>query len=199
MPAVLLVAAFSGFLGPHYHLFRSEYFLVGIFIYQIRASDLDYIIAPVFLENRAARILFVPVCLAIMMLVPSYLGYLSGNAFFVLLACGALVFAASYDNLLFPKGRWTGERLRWIGDRSYSFYLSHIAALLLVYELTFRCTGQELKVAGRGQALVAVGAAFVLTLLFATASWRWLEKPMQRRGRQRSSDYLQRLAGQSPR
>lgn len=190
MPLALLLTAFSGLISPNYHLFRFEYFLVGIFIYQVRNSEFDAILAPTFLRERIVRDFVVIACLAVMIMSPSFMHYWPGHKLFVMIAAGFLVFFASYGELVFSTRNYLIKFLRWVGDRSYSFYLAHMASLLMVYEVTFRVTGFQLKELSRTHALMAVIAAFLLTLLVSNMSWRALEKTMQGRGRVRANNYL---------
>lgn len=195
VPLALFLGAFSNYLGPHYHLFRFEYFLVGIFIYQVRSSEINSLLAPIFLNKLLARVVFIIVFLMIMMLSPSIMSFMPGHKIFVLISAGLLVFAASYGDLIFRADANISILLRWIGDRSYSFYLSHLAALLLVYEISFRLTGLQLKTIGWKYALLMVSVSFVLTMIFAMLSWRILELPMQKLGRRRSKEYLIKTQG----
>lgn len=58
----------------------------------------------------------------------------------------------------------------WIGDRSYGIYLWHFPLLVL-----FRAAAPSLGVPDRAALLIAIA----VSLLFATASWKWIERPLQ--------------------
>jgi peptidoglycan/LPS O-acetylase OafA/YrhL len=67
--------------------------------------------------------------------------------------------------------------LRWLGTRSYSFYLLHFAVLISLAELMHGIGGYKVEL------VAIVPAAFVVTGLLAELSYRLVELPCQRLGR----------------
>jgi peptidoglycan/LPS O-acetylase OafA/YrhL len=80
-------------------------------------------------------------------------------------------------------GNWLGAAMRWkwlrsLGTVSYCVYLIHLAFLIFAHYL-IRGRSPRLESWGdAGVSALALGA----TLGVATISWRWLEKPLIRRG-----------------
>lgn len=67
--------------------------------------------------------------------------------------------------------------LRWMGSRSYSFYLIHFAVLIALAALMHGIGGYKLEL------VAIVPAAFAITGLLAELSYRLVELPCQRLGR----------------
>lgn len=71
-------------------------------------------------------------------------------------------------------GRYAGilnvRALRYLGRISYTFYLIHLSALLLIG----RYVANQMEVAALGMAA---------SIAYATLSWIWIERPLLRRGR----------------
>lgn len=69
--------------------------------------------------------------------------------------------------------------LRWLGDRSYSAYLWHWPVWLFL--------GHHI-----GDGALRIGLAFVITMLLAGLSYRFIEQPFMARGRRNSSEHARR-------
>jgi peptidoglycan/LPS O-acetylase OafA/YrhL len=67
--------------------------------------------------------------------------------------------------------------LRWLGTRSYAFYLIHFAVLISLAELMHGIGGYRLSL------VVIVAAAFTITALLSELSYRLVELPCQRMAR----------------
>ncbi|GAA2899481.1 acyltransferase family protein [Microbacterium esteraromaticum] len=83
-------------------------------------------------------------------------------------------------------GSWFGRAidvapLRWIGDRSYGIYLWHWPLLVLVSAASGVVVGSNVAVP-----VWAGSVTLVLTLLIATASYRYVETPVRRKGFRRA-------------
>ena len=193
LPVVLGIALFPQFLSPHYHLFRFESFMVGIFIYQLHQTSLHPLLTPAFMRKAYKRWIITVWMLVTMLLAPTLMGYFPGHKLFILLPASFLVFFASFNQGFLPTDNPMGKVAAWIGDRSYSVYICHMPALLLVYELAHRYLGIDFKNAGLIHSVAAVSIAFVLTLVFASLSYWLLEKPWQTKGKQVAVQYLQRM------
>ncbi len=191
MPAIVVLTLFPEILGKHHHLFRFESFLFGIGIYHLRQSAYARLFEPTFLSNCLARWIFLGFILFTLLVGVHALKDFSGRPFYIMVATGALVLAATYNKGYIPCAGWGGKRMIWLGDRSYSVYICHMPALLLVYETIFRVFGVYGIQALWQHAALAVAVSWGLTLWFATFSYRWLEQPWQRQGRAKAQFYLQ--------
>jgi len=86
----------------------------------------------------------------------------------IALAAGAMLYGCLYSRSKFLTGAWVVQ----LGKVSYGLYLLHLAGLLLAKSVLHPISGTALL------ATKAVG--FVLTLLLAFASYRWVESPFLR-------------------
>ena len=191
LPVIVVLTLFPDLLGKHHHLFRFESFLFGIGIYHLRQSTYSRIFEPAFLARPLARWVFLCFMLFVSVFGVNALKDFPGRSFYIMVATGALVFAATYDKGYIPCARRGGKSMIWLGDRSYSIYVCHMPALLLVYENIFRVFGVHSTQALWQHAALAVAVSWGVTLVFAMFSYRWLEQPWQRRGRAKAQQYLQ--------
>ncbi|MDD2546902.1 MAG: acyltransferase [Burkholderiaceae bacterium] len=196
LPLIILFTLFPDALGKHHHLFRFESFLFGIWIYHLRQSRYARMFEPTFLASAAARWAFCAFLLFVIVVGINGLNGFPGGRFYIMVATGALVLAASYNQGYIPSAGLGGRAMVWLGDRSYSVYVCHMPALLLVYEAVFRVFGIYGNQAFWEHAALAVALSWVVTLLLSHFSYRVLEQPWQRRGRAKAQQYLeaQRLA-----
>lgn len=197
LPVIIGLTLFPDLLGKHHHLFRFESFLFGIWLYQLRQSPYSTLLEPTFLAKALPRWGFFGFLLFVAVAGINGLNGFPGGRFYIMVATGALVFAASYNKGYIPGAGLAGKAMVWIGDRSYSVYVCHMPALLVVYELVFRVYGVYGSQATWQHAALGVALSWGVTLLFAHASYRLLEQPWQRRGRAQAAQYLQ--AQQAPR
>lgn len=99
-----------------------------------------------------------------------------------------LVWLAAYDcNYLMPD-HWYKRLFLWLGSRSYALYLVHIPAFFLTREICFRLIGTD--VPPEQYQAVFVLFAFVLLLVLADCSYRWIEVPLRRIGIDKSKTLL---------
>ena len=82
-------------------------------------------------------------------------------------------------------GHWLRRGLRspvliWLGGISYTLYLQHELMLGLVHGLV---KGEHPRIRDGADVLLSL-LALALALLFSHFSWKWLERPMVRRGQQ---------------
>jgi len=85
--------------------------------------------------------------------------------------------------------------LRWIGERSYSIYLCHLPAYLLIRELMARSIGLEATAAS---VALAVSTAVVLIATFGHLSYRYIEIPLTRLGHSKAGAARAGLRAEAP-
>lgn len=191
LPIIVAFTLLPDLLGKHHHLFRFESFLFGIWIYQLRQSPYSQMFEPTFLAAAVPRWVFFAFMLFVVVAGINGLNGFAGVRFYIMVATGALVLAASYNKGYIPGSGLAGQTMIWLGDRSYSVYVCHMPALLVVYELVFRVVGVYGSQAHWQHAAIAVIVSWALTLLFASFSYQFLEKPWQRRGRAKAQQFIQ--------
>lgn len=161
--------------------FRVAPILAGILIYQLSLSDWHRRLEPKFMSLFVIR-LAILVCLVVLILVS---GASAGiQRWFVITGVSAIfVFLASYDKdyLSFPLLSFFIE---WVGYRSYSVYVAHMPILLLSYEVGHRI--------GVIRTSVLLPAALLVLCVCSALSYAILERPMQRKGREKAEEYLKR-------
>lgn len=117
--------------------------------------------------------------------------YLGGRLYLALMAGALLGGALLYQ--LSGGGCWRildNPVLRWLGSRSYSFYLIHLAVLWEVTALLRGVGGYKVVL------LMLLPLAFAITALLAEFSYRLIELPFQRLGKR--LDRLQLRAASAP-
>jgi peptidoglycan/LPS O-acetylase OafA/YrhL len=107
-----------------------------------------------------------------------------------------LVFVASHDReFLFAKGPLRSG-LVWVGQRSFAIYLIHDAVFRAVQgacRIVFPPTQPD-----GWTVVVLIAAASVVLAILADLSFRWLETPLRKRGKQVASDFLRQGAEPVP-
>ena len=96
--------------------------------------------------------------------------------------CGALVYAATFDRgYIMRRGRLR-TFVMWVGARSYSIYLVHMAAFATVREIVFRTT-QPVWVHSYTDAAVLLVCGWGLAAVLAELTFRFVETPCRTYGR----------------
>ncbi|TLX16787.1 acyltransferase [Rhizobium sp. MHM7A] len=96
------------------------------------------------------------------------------------LFCGVLVWLAAMDGCFSktPVGRW----VEYLGERSYSFYLSHVIVILVVRDIVMRFTGTK-DMETLPQSWLVFAATFGVTLIVSDLSYRHIENRFRLRGK----------------
>ncbi|GLR38160.1 hypothetical protein GCM10011247_35580 [Pseudomonas plecoglossicida] len=114
----------------------------------------------------------------------------------VALVSGLLVFVASYDKGYFARTGACSKVMAYLGERSYSMYLTHMLSILLVRETFVRFYG-VLPKGGETPYILGI-AALALTLLLSEASYRFIESPLREKGRRVASKMFKDKAAAVP-
>ena len=86
----------------------------------------------------------------------------------VSLSAGAILYACLDSGHLLVRGGWVVR----LGKISYGLYMLHLTGILIALSLLHPVWGWQL--------LAAKGLGFVITVLLALASYRWIESPFLR-------------------
>lgn len=136
-------------------------------------------------DRIKARLFFGLLCLCLAVTLHPALNIVSLRLGYQLVAIVAMmmVYMASMEHIdFFGTGRLR-QLMCWIGDRSYSLYLSHMPAMYLSLETVSRLPPEVVMRVGQGTLLTVLSA--FLAVVSAAISYRFLEQPFQRMGRQR--------------
>ena len=139
-------------------------------------------------DRVKARLLFGLLCLCLAVTLHPALNIVSMRLGYQLVAIVSLimVYMASMDHIdFFGTGRLR-QLMCWIGDRSYSLYLSHMPALYLAIEIVSRLPPEVVARVGLSTLLTVLFA--LMSVVSAAISYRYLEQPFQRMARRRIND-----------
>lgn len=103
-----------------------------------------------------------------------------------------LVYMASMNSIGFFGGGALKLIVCWVGDRSYSLYLSHMPAFFASREIVHRLPPEVLM--GVSQNWILVILSGVLMFVTADACFKYIEQPFQRKARERIGKNQQSLA-----
>jgi peptidoglycan/LPS O-acetylase OafA/YrhL len=126
--------------------------------------------------SRAARWLLVAVGLSGWIVSSAWLNEQPGpvdmrmvwGRFIVSLSAGAILYACLHSHSRLVRGDWVVR----LGKISYGLYMLHLTGILIMVSLLHPRWGWQL--------LAAKGLGFVMTVLLAVASYRWIESPFLR-------------------
>ncbi|MGP3790916.1 acyltransferase family protein [Pseudomonas sp. B392_1p] len=105
----------------------------------------------------------------------------------VALISGILVYIASMNqNCFFGAGR-ANHFMCWIGNRSYSLYLSHMPAFFLTREIVYRFPEEALT--GQSLLLFSITCSSILMFISADLCFKYVELPFQEKARRELERY----------
>jgi peptidoglycan/LPS O-acetylase OafA/YrhL len=165
---------------------RTDALAWGVLIGKLSFLPARSLVEPKFLSSHAARVAFT----AFFLFALGTSQYFWRESFFVglvALLSALLVFAASFDRKYIARLCGPEAMLVWLGQRSYSVYVAHMLIFKVVREICQAIGFYDSRSFGRFAYLVL---AYGLTLIFAAASYKWIETPLRRRGRAYAADYL---------
>ena len=170
---------------------RTDGFMCGILLYYLSTTRWHRRLEPTVLKHAMVRIPAVALLLLGLCAFASGRDVVPFRTGVVVLLGSLMVFIASFDADYLTPGPATGRLLRWLGGRSYGIYLSHIVAFMAMHQMA-AALGYRLDTGVRIAVYCAAGVA--LALLFAEATFRWIEEPLRLRGRRVARRHLERGA-----
>lgn len=160
--------------------FRTDALCIGILIAYVHAKGYAETVAPVFLNSvQARKISSIALCLLLILVAKKEVVWFYNGL--VALVSGLLVFVASYDRAYFMgRGRFASV-LAYLGERSYSIYLTHMICMLFVREVYVR-NFSSLPTSGMMPFALGI-SAIALTIFMSEISYRRIEAPLRDKGR----------------
>lgn len=170
----------------YYWVFRPQAFVFGILVFFFSThKSYQYFIGT--FKNKAIRSLIIVFSIVCVVIVPVQFPTLAVPlmAFFAMVA----VLMASKDGA-FGCGIFS-KAMRWLGDRSFSLYLCHLPIFLLIREMLHRA---DINVASHDLLLfmIVFTTSFLLAISIASLSFRYIEEPFRKYGRDKAEKYLVR-------
>ena len=167
---------------------RTNAILLGVLLAVAARSDQYCLFEPRILLRAPLRWIFlVLLCIALGTVIQERM--VPFGVSFVAMASAALVFAASYNSGYLMSDGYLRWLLVWVGSRSYSIYLTHVPALLIVKE----CWSSASRVIRMNEVATAASQGLIAILLIAALSelnFKSIEAPLRTKDRQISKKYL---------
>jgi peptidoglycan/LPS O-acetylase OafA/YrhL len=163
---------------------RLDALMWGILIFKFSRSALYWKLEPTILRFRVLALLVNAAFIYALVQIPKgelgyWLGYTKMESQ-IAIASAVLVFLASYERgYVLPVPQMLKTGLAWIGARSYAIYLIHPPAFNIAHEVWFRMGSPPKSLMIYVMLALIVG---ILTFGLAALNFRWIEKPMRRKG-----------------
>ncbi|AXM95950.1 acyltransferase family protein [Pseudomonas plecoglossicida] len=175
--------------------FRTDAICIGVLIACIHVKGYAESLAPRFLDSTRSRMICsIVLCMLLVLVAKKEVVWFFNGL--VALVSGLLVFVASYDKGYFARTGACSKVMAYLGERSYSMYLTHMLSILLVRETFVRFYG-VLPKGGETPYILGI-AALALTLLLSEASYRFIESPLREKGRRVASKMFKDKAAAVP-
>jgi peptidoglycan/LPS O-acetylase OafA/YrhL len=122
------------------------------------------------------RVAFAAILVCLIMFMGIF--YTPVTTLFACLLCGVLVWLATMDGCFSktPVGRW----VEYLGERSYSFYLSHVIVILIARDIAMRVTGAT-DMETLPQSWLLFAATFGATVFVSNLSYHHIENRFRQR------------------
>lgn len=159
--------------------FRTDAICLGILIAWFHFIGHAKLAAPVILEKKALRIITSITLCALLFLVAKLQIVWFFNGLVVLVA-GGLVYIASFDKGYFLQKGFVLKATAFIGERSYSMYLTHMVSFVFVKELFYQFGIYTRE--GVWAVYLAIAACLCIFML-SEFSYRLIERPLRSKGR----------------
>ncbi|HVU34119.1 MAG TPA: acyltransferase [Opitutaceae bacterium] len=166
---------------------RTDAVILGVLIATWQSHPSYRTVEPRFLRRRIPALAALGAGVALLAAVPAFSPDPIATGIVALIS-GGLVLIASYDrHYILPPARLKSA-LVWLGSRSYSIYLIHVAGRAAILE-----TKRRYEIAG-GSAAAALWSVLsvVLILLIAELNFRLVETPFRNLGRRLAERYRRR-------
>ena len=168
--------------GETWWLFRYDGLVDGLLLFELERAGYGELFGRCLPTSRVGRLALMLACTATLLVAPLTMFHFHPLGWTLVNAAGfVLVFSASLGRGQIMLPRRLRPAARWVGSRSYSLYLCHIPMWFTVIELMQRSgLGAERLLPWR------FGLAFASCAVAAELTYRWLELPLQERGRIRA-------------
>lgn len=188
LPVVLIIFVLSQILIPVLTLpstYRATGLALGVLLgwYSHTKEYRIFFISP--LEKVKARLFFALLCFCLAVTLHPGLNIVSERLGYQLVAIVSafMVYMASMNCIgFFGDGRLK-QLMCWIGDRSFSLYLSHVPAFALSKEIVYYLPAQALD--GLNMNMILASLSVFIMFTSADICFRYVEQPFQRKARER--------------
>jgi peptidoglycan/LPS O-acetylase OafA/YrhL len=185
IPGMLALCALNAVWRPGgdlWWLFRYDGLIYGLLLFELERAGHAATLARSLPASGVGRTGFMLVAGAVVLIAPLALIEYHPLAWTVVnWGAFALVLAASRDQgvIVVPPGLRTA--MLWLGARSYSVYLCHIPIWMAVIDVS-----QRLHLDSQRSVPARIAVGLVCTMIAADLTYRWVEVPLQVRGRDRA-------------
>lgn len=168
--------------GDVWWLFRYDGLVYGLLLFEFERSGLGAIMALCLPRKLPGRVVMMVGAWTVLLTSPLILIDFHALAWTVTnWAAFLLVFAASQQQGLIPIPPGLRRPMLWVGARSYSLYLCHIPIWFVVIDVM-----RHVGLGGEDFVPLRFMIAALVTSIAAELTYRWLELPLQERGRIRA-------------
>ena len=170
--------------GTVWWMFRYDGLIYGLLLFELERSGLGAILSGCLPRTSAGRGALLTTVGAVVLGAPLALAGYPPLAWSVVNWAGfVLVFAASCQVGAIAIIPGLRRAMLWIGARSYSLYLCHIPVWFAVIDLS-----EQTGLSRESWVPVRMVIGILASLVAADLTFRWLELPLQERGRVRASE-----------
>lgn len=173
-------------LGSAFWYVRTDAILWGVIIAIATEGKMWKAITPTLLKNPILRIIIVTVLISSIPVLG--LGAIATfHTGLIAIVCGVIVWIASYNQGLLSLSIKNNRVVLWVASRSYSLYLIHGIAFRLASHILRSTYGRALDA---GDTIAVSSLSFVLCVVMADLSYRFLEANFIARGKLASEKWV---------
>jgi len=165
---------------------RTDALMLGVLIALLERTKIYPILKPTFMMRRRASIPVMIVLLFLLVEIPSNLAgkieivpFSTGVVAFI---AAVIVLIASYNQNVIARQGFFKPVLMWVGSRSYGIYLIHAFCIGLTAQV-WTWLSPTGTVFGPNFTVRFLGMFLLLTFSLAEINYRFIEKPLRKRGR----------------
>lgn len=171
--------------GELWWLFRYDGLVYGLLLFELERSGAGAILALCLPRELLGRSILLVSVWTVLVTMPVSLPDFHPLAWTLVNCAGfILVFTASQQQGFIAFPRPLRVPAAWLGARSYSLYLCHIPIWFTVIDIS-----QRVGLAGQAWLPLRFAVALSASLLAADLTYRWLELPLQERGRRHAARF----------